>query len=198
MPHVLFGLPRSWGMAIAAWGLACAAGLSLFWQYKGTGQQPSAVNTWPHDTGIQLEGQEPTLLMFLHPRCPCTRASLQELERVLREAGKAGATFVVYQPEEAELGWQVSPLIEAIRAWPEAKIVWDERGEIAAKFGAATSGQVQLYRPNGACLFNGGITRMRGHEGINAASEQLLAALQGKQSTLAPTAVYGCALQTNR
>jgi len=163
------------------------------------GQQPrESAMWWPEQADILRNEQELTLLMFLHPRCPCTRASLHELEQVLREAGQPGATFVVYQPRAGDATWQTSPLLDVIRALPEAKIVWDQQGQITKKFGAVTSGQVQLYRPSGECLFNGGITRLRGHEGTNAASEQLLAALQGKPSALAPTAVYGCALQASR
>src|SRR5262245_39629315 len=35
--------------------------------------------TWPSDSAIALDAQKPTMMMTLHPRCPCSRASLEEL-----------------------------------------------------------------------------------------------------------------------
>jgi hypothetical protein len=197
--HGQIGLTRGWGIAGLGWLVFCATGVGLFWQYKGTGQQPQpAAVVWPRNDELELDAIEPTLLMFAHPRCPCTRASMSELERVLRESGSSPrVTFVVYQPAAADATWQESPLLQEMRELPHANMVWDSEGKIAARFGAATSGQIQVYRPTGQCLFNGGVTRLRGHAGANAASDQLLAALQGTPAEFTTTTVYGCALQSS-
>jgi len=194
------------GMLVAGWLLLNSVGLGMFWQYKTTGHQPdgSAVR-WPEQTNLLLASDRPTLVMFAHPLCPCTMASLHELTRLLSHGTVTNCTvspstappritFVIYQPASAGHEWQTSAFIEAARALPGAEIIWDDRGTIAKKFAATTSGQVQLYHPSGQCLFNGGITRARGHEGENAASIALHSVLQGEESALIQSPVYGCEL----
>ena len=40
---------------------------------------------WPADSQIALDANRFTLVMFAHPHCPCTRASLGELEQLTLE-----------------------------------------------------------------------------------------------------------------
>jgi hypothetical protein len=49
----------------------------------------------------------------------------------------------------------------------------DEDGAEAARFGAATSGQVLVYGRDGALVFSGGITAARGHFGDNEGSKAI-------------------------
>lgn len=194
--HWSLAAPLPVGMLVVGWLMASGVGLGMFWQYKTTGQEPdgSAVR-WPEQTELPLASDRPTLVMFAHPLCPCTMASLHELTRLLPScAVPPRITFVIYQPASAGPEWQTSPFVEAARALPGAEIVWDHEGNLAKQFAAGTSGQVQLYDPAGRCLFNGGITSARGHAGENAASRALLSVLQGKELALIKSPVYGCEL----
>lgn len=189
--------PRVLGLVVAGWLVASGVGMGMFWHYKNTGDAPlPTAQSWPKQTELVLAHDTQTLLMFLHPRCPCTLASVRELRRVLNESATLPhVTFVIYQPAKAGAEWQTSPLIDLARQIPGAAISWDRGGKLAPTFAATTSGQVQLYNKQGDCLFNGGVTRSRGHEGENAASQTLLHSLQGEQQAFTHGTVYGCALQ---
>ena len=39
--------------------------------------------TWPQDSVIPLDGRRSDALMFLHPFCPCSSASVDELSEIL-------------------------------------------------------------------------------------------------------------------
>ena len=52
---------------------------------------------WPPSSQIPLDQTSPTLLLFLHPRCPCSRSSLAELERLLAFASKREGIFVEWE-----------------------------------------------------------------------------------------------------
>lgn len=187
---------RCLSLLIIGWLLASGIGLGMFWHYKNTGHEPlPKALCWPKQNELLLANEQQTLVMFTHPRCPCTMASLRELTRVLQKsAAQPHVAFVLYQPASAGPEWQTSPLVDAVHTLPGAEIVWDREGQLAKQFTATTSGQVQLYDPRGKCLFNGGVTRSRGHEGECAASRALLAALQGKVPAMISGPAYGCTL----
>src|SRR5262245_27470762 len=70
--------------AIAAWLLAIGAGLSALARFETT---PGAAGAPPDsrpDALIGVAGSErPLLLMFAHPRCACTHASLAALRQIV-------------------------------------------------------------------------------------------------------------------
>ena len=77
-------------VAIVTWAAAVAIGWRLILDYEFKPESPNlavATSWWPADTSLMIAPNRPTLLFFVHPKCPCTRASLAELERlwVLRE-----------------------------------------------------------------------------------------------------------------
>ena len=45
---------------------------------------------WPEGSPIPRVGSRPTLLIFLHPCCPCSRASVAELAHIMSRAGWSG------------------------------------------------------------------------------------------------------------
>src|SRR5207244_11246035 len=74
-------------IAIDLWMLAGGYGLHALRIYRGhpsaTGQTP---DTWPRNELIAPSFEKPQLVMFAHPRCPCTKASLGELELLAARA----------------------------------------------------------------------------------------------------------------
>ncbi len=76
---------------------------------------------WPAGTTLRLASDGPTLVMLAHPQCPCTVASLDELERLLAAAaGPARAYVVLTVPADAPAGFEQGESLE--RAPPHGRV----------------------------------------------------------------------------
>src|SRR5438034_1540171 len=68
----------------AGWLVAVLAGFGIVVDFDMT---PGEGGTAPHQrpAGIvpPLASDKPTLMLFAHPRCPCTKATVGELNRIL-------------------------------------------------------------------------------------------------------------------
>lgn len=184
-----------WAAAVAVW-LACVgstfAALTSFAAAPGVAQ--TGPQTWPEGAGPTLDPERLTLVMWVHPKCPCTRASARELAELMARAdGRVRATVLVATPEDAPADWTKSGIVAEIAAIPGVDVVADH-GEAQARFGATTSGEVRLYAPSGARLFAGGITSARGHEGDNEGSAAIEAFARGITAAMALSPTYGCPL----
>ena len=175
-----------------------AAGIGFVWilNYQSTsGAAGIAPEHWPTGTQITLDSQRDTLVMFAHPQCPCTRASMEELNRLLaRTEGKVVVQVFFFKPDKFSGDWVHSDLWKSAAAIPGVVVREDPNGAQARLFGAETSGDVLLYDTHGRLLFNGGITGSRGHAGDNAGENTIIARLQGQEASLKQTPVYGCSL----
>src|SRR5258708_3051129 len=82
--YIVDSMTRSvWIALIGAWVLVVAGGLGWLSSYKATrGADGSAPASWPVETGVAREPGKATLVMLAHPHCPCTRATLAELETI--------------------------------------------------------------------------------------------------------------------
>jgi hypothetical protein len=150
---------------------------------------------WPAAAAISRDAFGPTLVLFLHPHCPCSRATLAELERLIATCDRPFALRIVFvRPGGTNDDWYRTDLYRAAERIPHAVICCDADGMEAARFGARTSGQALLYAADGRLLFHGGLTPSRGHEGDNAGREALTALISGKPCTCTKTAVFGCSL----
>ena len=184
--------------AIALWFVAVMMGMIALSRYKSTpGPQGSFPSRWPDGTELQLTQGRHTLLVFLHPRCPCSRATVSELARLVTEAGAALRIQVIFHvPEGTDDGFAQTELWRRVQELPGVTAVLDRGGETARQFGAATSGQALLYAPDGALRFAGGITIARGHEGRSPGTDRILALLHDPSATRASAPVFGCALSS--
>lgn len=152
-------------------------------------------STWPVASVVPRQAGKPTLLMFAHPHCPCTRASIGELAQIMAHAvGKVNAFVLFVKPPNAETGWDDTDLRRGAASIPGVTVVTDENGVEAARFGAETSGHTVVFDPSGALVFSGGITASRGHAGSNAGENAVLAAITRRPFDLARTSVFGCSL----
>jgi hypothetical protein len=179
------------------WAAAVVGGLAALQTYKsrpGTvGQTPAQFAELPP---LANSAGRPRLLMFVHPKCPCSRASLSELTYIVeREPGKVMVDVVFVKPAGAESDWANTPLREQAAAIPGVRLV-DDDGTLAHRLGAETSGYVVLYRADGKLLFSGGITRARGHEGDSSGRHAICALLNGDADAVAGAKmpVFGCPL----
>lgn len=187
-----------WFFLSALWLFAAGWGAWALSNYKHTpGPSNTAPGQWPLNSKIEIERNQPVLVLFAHPQCPCTRASIGELNRLMaRCEGKLKAHVLFIQPTELPKDWTQSALWKMAAEIPGVQVHADFGGQEAQRFGAESSGHVFLYDAQGGLLFQGGITSERGHEGDNTGENAILALLCGGKESLRTTPVYGCGLVT--
>ena len=186
-------------VAAALWVVAVATGFAFLLKYKTTpaGDQGRPPELWPTASAIPRNPDGATLLMFVHPRCPCTQASISELARLLAAAPADISTeVIVAQPDGTPDGWTDTELVRRASAISGVHVLRDAHGREAARFRAVASGLAVLYDRNGRRVFSGGITSSRGHEGDSFGQRRLLAALSGRTPDRDESPVFGCALGT--
>ena len=160
------------------------------------GRGASGTTMWPVRSRIVPERNRWTLVMLIHPHCSCTRASLQELERIIEMSGPSLQTYVlVYRPSDFQEGWEKTETFEAAKRLQRAHVLVDPDGREARLFGGFTSGQTFLYDGEGALRFAGGVTSLRGHAGVNRGSMDVVDIVhaRARQGT---HPVFGCAIVT--
>jgi hypothetical protein len=176
--------------------LAVVAGFVALSLHMATpGPDGVAVERWPGGSRVPLAKDRPTLIMFAHPRCPCTRASAAEFARILaRGEGRVAAFVLIFTPKSPDHGWGPADWSARLASIRGVRLLDDPGGREAARFNARTSGQVVLYGPNGRLLFRGGITGARGHEGDNYGREAVVSLITGGSLSPARVPVFGCPL----
>jgi hypothetical protein len=190
---------RTWiVLAIAVWAMASASGVKFLVDYAAApGAAGSVPIRWPAQAELALSSKPATLVVAIHPRCPCSDATVAQLARALAGRERETETIVlVYEPSSADPTWAATRLVEACRRLPGTRVVEDLGGRTAAAFGMLTSGHTTVYGTDGTLRFSGGITPARGHEGDNAGGAALRELIAGRRPGVTGTPVYGCALQT--
>lgn len=136
-----------------------------------------------------------SLVLFVHPQCPCTRATIGELARIVAQCQGRLETFVlVFKPAQSSQEWEQTALCQEARAIPGVRVLSDADGREARRFAAKTSGQVALFDAAGRLVFSGGITGSRGHSGDNAGRTAVVSLVNGAASERDRTFVFGCSL----
>jgi hypothetical protein len=180
------------------WSSAVALGMLALTQYQMTpGPLPQkAPANWPAEVNdIPRKPERFTLVMLLHPQCPCSRASLHELSQLMaRTEGHVDAHILFVKPLGADSAWCDGDLWKQAQNIPDATVSVDNDGKDAGIFKTNTSGQVIVYDPSGAICFSGGITDGRGHEGDNTGLSAILGLIHDGQTSVKTTPVYGCSL----
>lgn len=184
------------GLALAAWGCALALGFHYALVYQATpGAIVEARASWPIELPVPLDPERPTLVLTLHPHCPCSRSTVEELDRLLAHTDSPPRTHVFFYSDPA-LGphWHETDLWRRTSAIPGVQVHMDERGRHAASLGANVSGTAFLYSTEGVLLFEGGITAGRGHEGPNDGTSAIASILGSELPATRSTPAYGCGI----
>lgn len=178
----------------AIWVATLSCGFASLWSYStAPGDNGNPAEVWPAETCVIRDESLPTLVMLAHPRCPCTRASVSELERLMAASGgKLAARVVFYKPVGESDRWARTDLWNHAAAIPGVDVQSDEGGAEIQRFGAVTSGHVLVYDSLGDLVFQGGITASRGHAGDNFGRSAILALLKEPSNVITDLPTYGC------
>jgi hypothetical protein len=188
MKVILFGISAIW-LSVAIGGVVYLA------RYENTPSE-SAVSypaAYPSTSRIDRDAEMSTLLFFAHPKCPCTRASLRELARLMADLdGRMQAFVVISKPPGSDEDWTNTELRTNAEAIPNVHVLIDLDNRETDLFGARTSGVTLLYDRRGELRFNGGITAARAHEGDNAGSRAIFDIVTNDADQRAAGPVFGC------
>ena len=183
-------------VALLLWGSSIAVG---FWQLQNYEATPGRAEhrplDWPANSPVRLTPGRVNIVLLAHPRCPCTRASLVELQELLgRCPDQATAHVLFMKPRDAGRDWEQTDLWRQAAAIPGVRVHTDENGTEARRRGAATSGHVVVYRGDGTWLFSGGLTNARGQAGHSPGAEAIWQLVSHEATERTATPVFGCPL----
>ena len=145
----------------------------------------------------------PRLVIYVHPHCPCTRASLAEFRQLVDGAKshgrKVSPEIVVVVPPGMDDSWRNGPIVQAaeqlvVDKWAGVRLRINHDLDEALDARATTSGHTLLIDTSGTVIFRGGLTRSRGHAGENAGTRALSELLNDRKPEVATTPVFGCPL----
>jgi hypothetical protein len=190
---------RSHGFLVAAgflWFSLIVVGFLILAHEEFTPVKASPpVRLFPRSSAVQLVSDKPTLVLFAHPHCPCTRASLHELDGILAETqNRVSVTVVFTIPDGVPAGWEQGDLWNSATNIPGLRVIRDRGGQEAHRFDVKGSGHVLLYAPSGKLFFSGGITESRGHEGDNEGHSAVVSFILNGHAPVSDTPVFGCSL----
>jgi hypothetical protein len=178
-------------LIVLAWVGLLAGSFGYLMRYEAT----PALGTNPSATNSQFANfTHFSLVMGLHPHCPCSRATVEELAKILSRAPESvKLTVFAFKPKDEPDSWIEGSTVSSLKKF-KARIVVDEEGTEAQRLGLATSGQVQVFSSAGVLLYNGGITAGRGHGGDNIGAQTVLELLRDGKSEGRSAPVFGCSI----
>lgn len=189
--------PARYQFILFIWVIAVYFGFSNLLIYSITpGESAPESLPWPADSKLERASDQATLVAFLHPKCPCSAATVGEIERLMTALrGRAKVLAVLFWPKNKPVQWVKARLWERLVDIPGIIPTLDRDGEEAKNFHAKTSGQILLYDPKGKLVFAGGITPARGHSGDSSGREAILNYMSTGSVIKKNSPVFGCSLR---
>lgn len=177
---------------VSIWVASIACAFSALLAYHNMpGERSDHTVVWPSNNAIKLDTQRANLLVFIHPQCPCSVATLNELTRIQSVCrNRINTQVVFYSP--LDMQWEDASRVHQALAIPNVHITNDATGDLSRRFGALTSGHALLYSSEGRRVFSGGITPARGHEGENLGRNAIIQYVLGGKTSCEETNVFGC------
>src|SRR3989442_5364045 len=122
--------PASLLTLLPVWLALIAIGLSLLWSYEDTpGVAAAPPNRWPSASRIKPTPGRATLIMLTHPQCPCTRASIEELDKLMVHCGsRLDAYVVLMKPVGFSDAWVKTDLWRNALKIPGVTVLVDQDG----------------------------------------------------------------------
>lgn len=178
--------------AVMAWLLLAAVAWHLLFRHA---YYPSKTPR-PEESRISVQTSNCyRVLLFAHPLCPCTRATLMELDESLARIPAKTSIKIVFEtaglnPEEVSN----SALVHFVKERQRIEVQFDAQGRESRRFGATVSGEVLAFDPAGRLRFRGGLTPGRGHQGDATGQAQFERIVSGSSTDFCCAPVYGCRL----
>jgi hypothetical protein len=188
---IYFVLAGAWiGIAIVGW----AALLSHTYQPARTAD---AVESWPESKLSMPSTADYRIVIFAHPYCPCTRATLNKLDESLTRLPGNTAVCVIFATVGLDLKKVAdSPTVSFARQLKGVDVRMDDSGDEVRRFRATVSGEVFAFDRQGQRIFHGGITAGRGHHGDSVGQQQLERLVCGLSHEVCEAPIFGCKLPT--
>ncbi|MEP6901110.1 MAG: hypothetical protein ABJA66_05130, partial [Actinomycetota bacterium] len=141
-------------IVILIWAIAIGIGTVWITDYSTRpGRAANSPSGLPSGYLSENPAKLPKLLVFLHPYCPCSRATLTELNRLVeKNKDLVEVSVFIYQPSDQSPEWSKSDLWQTAEEIPNVKLSAISEAELQ-KFGAITSGQTLLYDADGLLVF---------------------------------------------
>lgn len=185
------------------WLLSAICGMALLVDYSTTKGSSTQLEKkqWPINSRIERD-IHPTLVMFVHPFCPCSQASIGELERLmpfLKDKVNVNVVFISLKNMKGATAteWKQTHLYKVASKIPGVNILRDDNETEAQLFGAETSGHTAFFDHKGKLIFTGGLTPARGHMGDTIGRTAILGWIQNnKNDLLVESSIFGCALRS--
>ncbi|MCE9608334.1 MAG: hypothetical protein K8U03_25895 [Planctomycetia bacterium] len=179
-----------------AWLSSVAVVFQLWIDYDhDPGRAGDTLPLWPIDSRLKLDERYGTLVVFLHPFCPCSQKGMRKIERIIADRTNRPTCYFLFSDlndntvvETDSDNWRRA------RSLSREGTLTDFDAVEATRFGAKTSGFLAFYDAAGRLRFRGGITSERGGEQSNAFERLLSEAIAGSDFPLVSTPVYGCPL----
>ncbi len=141
------------------------------------------------------DASKPTIVFFYHPHCPCTRATIRNIERALTNClCNPRIIAFAFIPEGKSESWIESDTTRKLRTFKGTQVYPDQAGLITRKFRVVTSGHILVYDRDKQLVFSGGVTSSRGHEGTCNAIEAFLHAANGEVHSSIEYPAFGCSI----
>lgn len=194
--------PLLLGAGALVWMALVGAGLWRMQTYEFTaGASGDAGIAWPEESNLRPNRDGFTLVVALHPECPCSEATVEQLGRLLAQNPRLDTRILMEQYPDLANRAEDSTLWHQASRLPGVTLLADVGGQEIGRFAARTSGETRLYDADGRLLFQGGITSSRGHVGDNPGEAAIRSLMRGAPPpTRAPayplvtTPVFGCPL----
>ena len=112
----------AWLVAIIAllWVVALVMGHRVLLAYDyAAGTDAKAPTDWPQGSAVPRSAGLPEIVVFGHPKCPCTRATIEELAVLMAQVrGRAAAAVVFVRPEGMAADWEKTDLWRSAARFP--------------------------------------------------------------------------------
>jgi hypothetical protein len=151
------------------------------------GARAEAPPLWPAQSTISHVAGRKVLVMFIHPECSCSHASLEQLallENLL--GGQLTARVVLWHSGSSAASGRWRQRADAV------PVVDDRDGREARIFGAKTSGQTMIYNEYGRLIYAGGLTVLRGEAGGERALQDIARVIKESRNSGVERPVFGC------
>ncbi len=132
-----------------------------------------------------------TLLMVVHPDCPCTKASLRNLAAIVETTRLPLKVQIVAAMPQRYDGPKSN--LTLARGIPKATVTVLDADVAIQRHGALTSGHLFVFDPDRRLVYSGGVTPARGAEDATS-SIRWFRALVEQRAVASSAPTYGCSL----